>query len=396
MKTEAVLKENAGKEAADKPRMYFIDNLRGMMIILVVMIHINVTYSGIGGWYYVEQDSGRLDIFSKVFCGLFGMFLQAFFMGILFFIAGYFVPGSFDRKGAIRFIKERFIRLGIPAAVYMFVINPFILYFLLGIYRKGSAETALSVSYIRYIQSGDFLGGSGPMWFALALLVFSILYSAARLAGARPGSSRKTVISSKMILGLILLVTGVTFLVRLYFPFGTDIFNMQLCFFTQYIVLFIAGITAYRKRFFESLTYRFGTRWMKYGVSLGMLFWIIIIVAGGALSGNEKALFGGLKWQSAGYSFWESLICASMSLGLLAVFREKYNKHNRLSKFISDNAFGVYAFHPPLLIFISISLRNVTVYPVLKILLVGIITLPVVFIFSYLIRKVPGVGKLYS
>jgi glucans biosynthesis protein C len=31
----------------------------------------------------------------------------AFFMGFIFFIAGYFSPGSFERKGASKFVGSR-------------------------------------------------------------------------------------------------------------------------------------------------------------------------------------------------------------------------------------------------------------------------------------------------
>jgi len=45
-------------------------------------------------------------------------------MGLFLLISAYFVPGSFDRKGASRFLKDRLIRLGIPMAVYSWVLSP--------------------------------------------------------------------------------------------------------------------------------------------------------------------------------------------------------------------------------------------------------------------------------
>jgi len=56
---------------------------------------------------------------------------QAYFMGLLFLIAGYFVPDSFDRKGPARFLRDRAVRLGIPTLIYMLFINPSIEYLLL-------------------------------------------------------------------------------------------------------------------------------------------------------------------------------------------------------------------------------------------------------------------------
>ena len=34
-------------------------------------------------------------------------------MGLLFLIAGYFVPDSFDRKGPAKFLRDRMVQLGI-------------------------------------------------------------------------------------------------------------------------------------------------------------------------------------------------------------------------------------------------------------------------------------------
>lgn len=82
-----------------KPRLYFIDNLRWLMILFVVIMHANVTYSMLGSWYYVEE--AKLDLFQTIYFSIYGTFTQAYFMGLLFFIAGYFVPSSFDRKGLV-------------------------------------------------------------------------------------------------------------------------------------------------------------------------------------------------------------------------------------------------------------------------------------------------------
>lgn len=47
----------------DKPRLLFIDNLRILLITLVMMIHLSISYGGTGSWYYKE---GRADMFSSV------------------------------------------------------------------------------------------------------------------------------------------------------------------------------------------------------------------------------------------------------------------------------------------------------------------------------------------
>lgn len=35
-------------------RWFYLDHLRAVLVILVVVLHAAVTYSGLGGWYYKE------------------------------------------------------------------------------------------------------------------------------------------------------------------------------------------------------------------------------------------------------------------------------------------------------------------------------------------------------
>ena len=91
--------------------MYFIDNLRILLISLVVLWHVAVTYGASGTWPYQEVQGD--DLTSIVF-----IFLYAangpYVLGFFFLITGYFASRSYDRKGAWRFIWDWIRRLGIP------------------------------------------------------------------------------------------------------------------------------------------------------------------------------------------------------------------------------------------------------------------------------------------
>jgi len=171
---------------------------------------------------------------------------------------------------------------------------------------------------------------------------------------------------------------------------------MQLCYFSQYIILFILDIVAYRTNFLANLPYSFGIAWFKLALWLGIPFWLLIFGFGGAAARNVTPFFGGFHWQAAAYALWESFFCIGVCLGLLVLFREKYNTQGKLVSFISDNAFGVYVFHAPLLVGITLCFRWLTVYPLLKIILMAVIVLPVSFGTVYLIRKIPYLEKVFS
>jgi glucan biosynthesis protein C len=378
-------------DSTHKPRLYFIDNLRWLMIIFVVLMHVNVTYSMIGGWYYIEET--RLDLFETIYFGMYGSFTQAYFMGLLFFIAGYFVPSSFDRKGFGLFTKERCIRLGIPTLLYMLIIHPLNI-IILNHYQHWNLN--IPAEYIKNIRTFSFIDDTGPLWFALALLIFSLVYGVARIAGirlARPAKGN-TEIGPKHILGVALFISAFTFATRMIYPIGSNVLNMQLCFFPQYIVLFILGLIFLRRNLLLSLPYRMGITWFKYTLIVGIPFWFLMMYFGNVATRGFDAFTGHFTWQSAAYSFWESFFCVGICSGLIVLFREKFNRQGRMSKFLSANAFGVYVFHAPVLIFISMLLKDIALYPFFKYLIVAILTLPLCFLVSYLLRKIPGVGYI--
>ena len=112
------------------------------------------------------------------------------------------------------------------------------------------------------------------------------------------------------------------------------------------------GIIAYRNNLFAKIGYRTGKRWLISGIVLGFFGGLALVILATA-SGDVAALDGGLTWQSAGYSVWESFVAVAMSVGLVAVFREKFNHQSRMIKTLSDNSFAVYMFHPVIIVAVA-------------------------------------------
>lgn len=67
--------------AATPRRLVYLDNLRVLLTILVILHHIAQAYTDVGEWYYREPVSGGVS-------AIFFLFLmavnQAFFMGLFF------------------------------------------------------------------------------------------------------------------------------------------------------------------------------------------------------------------------------------------------------------------------------------------------------------------------
>jgi glucan biosynthesis protein C len=388
--------QTARTPAPSGSRMAFIDNLRWLAIGMVVLMHACVTYGGIGSWYYKEPASQG--VASSLVFSVYQSFSQAFFMGMLFLIAAYFIPAAYDRKGFGRFVRDRIFRLGIPTLVYMLILNPLISVIVAAF--KGEALTGAGVggSYVQYIVSLQFLSGSGPLWFAFALLAFSILYALVRLvADAVHVQARKpATITHGKVIAVIALIGLVTFLVRIVQPIGTSWLNMQFSWFTQYVVLFLIGLWAARTDLLRTLPTSFGMSWLRLAFAAGVPAWFLLGGLGGALTGSMDSFGGGLHWQAAGYALWESFFCVSISLGLITLYRQRADNATPVTGFLSGNAFAVYVFHAPILVTISLLLRQLPAVPLAKAALVTVIALAASLLFGALVRAVPGLRRIFS
>lgn len=366
-------------------RLEYLDNIRLLVIVLVVLMHAAVTYSGMGGWYF--KEGGTVSIPEKLLFALGQSFTQSFFMGLLFLVAGYMVPRPLARKGTRGFLTDRLVRLGGPALSYMLVVNPFINYVLIG-QAKLPFLSYLSSYYLTF----KFLGGSGPLWFAIALLIFSAVYA---VGGSRADNvsdpAGRRVFGAGDVAKIILLITIGAFLIRLVQPIDTSILNMQLCYFSSYIILFGVGIRAAEGQLLERIEPGFALRCLLIALVPCVILWGWMVYISGALAGHSTASFkGGLNWQSLLYAFWESATAVLMSVGLLGLFHARFNRQSSFFSKLSDSAFAVYAFHAPILVAVSLALRGWQAAAWLKFLAAGSLALAVSFGLSHLfLKKLP-------
>jgi glucan biosynthesis protein C len=369
-------------------RLEFIDNLRWVMIVLVVSMHAAVTYSHVGSWYFMEDPKPELPTFLAF--ATYQVFLQAFFMGLLFLIAGYFVPHAYDQKGFGKFLRDRAVRLGIPSVLFMLVIQPVTVYWLLRDFADHS-RPALWRAYWPYLSHGRVLSGSGPMWFTVALLFFSLVYSMVRLLRTKPpqDNDQSPLPGHAQVVGLALVVAICTFLVRTVQPMGTNVLNMQLCFFSQYIWLFTVGIYARRRNWLLRIPFAFGMRWFTLALTAGTPAWLALVFVVVSTHSDAK-LSGGLTWQSLAICVWESFFCVGVCLGLIVLFREKFNRQGPVARWLSDNCFAVYFFHTPLLIAVTLVLRDFSASKPVKFLVATVLGVAVTYLASSLIfRRIP-------
>ena len=389
-----ITKERSTAEVQPKAatRILFIDNLRIYLTILVVLHHLMIIYSGSGGWIYHE---GRQDEITSAIGSWFTAINHAYFMGLFLFVAAYFVPGSYDRKGAARFLKDRLFRLGIPLAVYSWIIRPLLLY--AGLSNYGDLSLSFGEWYSQQYFRDYALVGGGPLWFISALLLFSVVYAIVRLL--MPSLPANPAIETSFpgndaIAVFAVMIALISFMVRLWFP--SDWVYRPLAFqfadFPQYIALFIVGLVAYQRNWLLGLPQAVARRWLAIAILLILLYPVIGILGGGLT--DSTPFLGGWHWQALINAMLQSFLCLSMVIGLIYLFRRHVDRQGPVAGFLSRNAYTSYLIHEPVITFAALAAMGLMLYPLLKFGLMALVTVPLIFGLSSLIRRLPCADRV--
>lgn len=380
-------------EKPKRRRLYFVDNLRTLLIILVVVFHLSVTYGAAGHWPYRE---GHPDDLTSLVFTLMTAINGTYVIGMFFMIAGYFTPGSYDRKGFGPFLKDRLLRLGIPLLIYVLVIDPLI-YYAISVVVHDSPLTFWTylASYFR-----DYRGlGVGPMWFVEGLLILTVLYALWRLLPIPelrwPRSESKT--PGNLAMALFALGLGVaTFVVHIWRPIGWiyQPLGLPVPLFPQYVTLFVIGMLAYRGNWLVRIPKAMGKLWFGIALFFIVVLFPVVFLLGGALEGDTSVFMGGLHWQSLAFAVWEEFVGIGIIIALVVLFRERFDQQGRLAKAMSDSSYAVYFIHAPVLVFLTLALRDVRLYPLLKFALLAPVAVALCFVLAYLLRQLPGVRRI--
>jgi fucose 4-O-acetylase-like acetyltransferase len=255
--------------ATKRPRLLYVDNLRTLLIIMVVLWHMAVTYGASGFWPYQESQADDLTIL--VFT-LFSAINGPYVLGFFFLIAGYFSPGAYDRRGPGEFLKARIIRLGIPLLIYVLLIDPLI-YYAIRVSASGISVSLFWHFWRQHVSNYRLYGpGVGPMWFVELMLIFVVAYGLGRLVlGIVRGSSknadrfRSFGVPSNWVIGLFAFCLGVIiFVMRIWLPINSyfDPLGLPMAYVPQYIALFFVGVIAYRGDWFQRISVATGKLWL--------------------------------------------------------------------------------------------------------------------------------------
>lgn len=379
--------------ASRAAHLFFIDHWRAGLAILVVLHHIALVYGAGAPFYYSEPPFTDPNAYKTLLA--FGAVNQAWFMSAFFLLAGYFSPGSYDRKGTGAFLQDRLIRLGIPLVVFYFVLGPLAS---IGFWQMPAALTGITtpLSWDAYPE----LLGMGPLWFVAMLLIFSFGYAGWRLLTKNRAAFSEKESSPPGNLAITLFIVAlalVSYLLRNYVPMDKEIMQFPtLAYLPQYVSFFALGAVATRNDWFRTMPGSKGVAgFVVAAVATVLLFPLALSGDMFSLELAEPASFlGNGHWQSAVYALWDSVFAVGMSLAALSFFRRFMSKESRLGAFLSQQSYAVYIIHAPIIVLIAVLLKDAGLETLPKFALAAAIIVPVCFVVAYVLRKIPGVASV--
>ncbi|MEV7090448.1 acyltransferase [Streptomyces sp. NPDC093085] len=369
-------------------RLAWLDTLRIVLTVLVVVHHAAQPY-GPADWWYVEGQPRNPALATLSAVG------GTFAMSLFFFVSAVFVPASYERRGGWSFVKGRLVRLGIPVVVGAVTIVPGLMYAYYVHYRGYPP-----VSFARYFtdvylglgeKPADWTGPSWPdlqfghLWFIQNLLAYTLLYVLLRVLCREtaqlirrhrdtPRPPRTTELPTptptpvpghRALLALTAGIAVATFLVRLRYPLDTwvpflDFLQVEPARLPQHATFFTLGVLAHRYDWLSRFDARTGWMWLS-----GGLLGVAVLSAVGA----DAASFGpgGLDGPSALWAAYESALCVALCAGTLTLFREAAGKATTnttttvpgpLAKELAASSYAVYIVHLPMVVTVQYYLAD--------------------------------------
>jgi len=364
------------QSAIERPRIYWLDNLRTFMIFLVIVIHAGLVYesSGISAFFWIVDDPATNDL-----SGILNLIIDIFVMSTIFFISGFFAPLSLkDRKG-LAFLESKFQRLIVPWLIAVLTLIP--LYKVIFLYSRSLPQE----NWTTYFHWSNGIWNQNWLWFLPVLFLFNALYlffSRARIKV--PQLSLKAAIWA---VGLISLCYSVCMDV-----FGltgwtkTILMDFQNERILIYFLVFLLGSRCYQLKTFDSdwkckrlYILLACTAWIPVMLYLALVIYSLINPGSHILSQVGDLFLIRL-----------SFLISLMYLMYLTIstFRKYLNKPGRIGRELSANSYNVYIIHVVVMGGIALAMLNTGIPSVLKHLLLVVSTYVASNVIISLYRRV--------
>ena len=377
------------QQISTNKRVLFFDQIRALMIALVIAIHV-VPLAFTSGWIGVRvPTTGSPDAFFVVAGSFFAYFCNTFFMCMLFLISGYFVPRSVHKKGIARYLKDRLLRIGVPFLVGLLLINNASV--LLGRLSPSSPLAELSWNTLPF-------NSVMALWFLVVLFIFDLLYCTwVSLRGNRfsvdasmPTPQLRSWIISAFVLGILeVVMLGQKDLWVALVRSPLNGLGAQGMHIFTYAFLFFLGCKASFHQWLERLDSHLVVRWFRFSLASALCFLAIALVL--TFNGSMSSESGKLVLLSA-------LLSPFMGWGIIAylLLWFQHNEH-RCGQWLATagvDSFGAYVIHSLVLVIVLMTIGFIGLNHWLVALSASVLGISISFGITHQLRRIPFVARV--
>jgi peptidoglycan/LPS O-acetylase OafA/YrhL len=367
----------------EKPyeRLYFLDNLRSFIILLVLVYHAAMAYMVNGPkWFYV------IDTQNSFFFTIFVMVTDVFVMPMMFFIAGFFAIRSLTRKRQQAFWQDKIVRIVIPYFAGITLLAPAInyIYFL----SRFSAPPG----YFDY-WANIFFGLArqhAHLWFLGVLTLFFLILSLAYHFYKPLGSVKDepTLSSIRAIIGFGLVTSVAFFCVKQFVNDYSWVMVKSVIMFQPtrcvlYVLYFALGVYAHRQQWFTAS-----------GYIPRIKFWVPSAIVLGSIYPQYKIMFWAKReflLVMIGNDLLYSFFCLTAVFALVALFHRWLNYTSKLLSKLAANSYGIYFIHQPIVMLLILAIRDYQLNVFLKYLVVSVSAIVLCYLLcEYILAKIPS------
>lgn len=370
---------------ADRSRDAWADNLKVVLVVGVIVAHVTIAWTGVGSWVFTE-DPVREPLFSLLVLASSG---SLFGLAVFFLLAGMYTPGSLARKGTRSFLVDRALRLGLPLLGFVLLVAPVVEWAdpdRAG-WDRGFVAYTLEVVWWSWPQPPAW----GPTWFLAVLLLFSVVYAAARaLVPAREASSWP--VRPRHLVAVACGIAVVSWLVRIEIPVGEEVGRLALGQAPAWVTGFTLGVVGAEHGWLDPVppAVAAGARW----VGIGALVTSAVVIGAAAALGADLDAFAGFgTWQSLVLAAIEGALVVSMPLWLVDLFRRRWDHQGAVARLASRAAFAAFVVHQVVLVGLVLASHAVVWPPEVEWLLVSVVGVVGSFAVGGLLTRVPVVGR---
>ena len=311
---------NSDKKAV---RKNYLDNIRWITVVIVVLYHVLYMYNAEG----VSGGICQITKLSTQPYDIFQYLVYPWFMPVLFIVAGISSRLYLEKHTNKEFIKSRTTKLLVPSTLGLFVFQFIQGYVSMnlgdGVAALAAAGVPKFVIYFIMVATG-----SGVLWFVHLLWIYSVVLVLIR----KIEKGKLLEVGSKAQMWLIVL---------LFFPIwgAAQILNAPIVSvyrFAFYFVFFMLGYYVFSNEEVMDKLKKYAVVFIVIGVALSISFAVINFIIRGGSNFADKPVNRGPLFAACAYFG---------SLAMLSGMARFGDFSNDFTKWMSSHSFGLYVFH---------------------------------------------------